>query len=119
VECDWQQYYRMDLAEAVEGGGAMSARRVAALTLGLPRESRTMRAVGGEDAAWSPEMVLAGLAVERLDALHATTVRANGGKAKRPPQIVPRPKPQRRLEAVPTSGLLDDLDRLVTAGGDD
>jgi hypothetical protein len=78
-----------------------------------------MRAIGGEEAAWSPLMMLTGLIVERLDALHASLIRVNGGKAKQPQPVVPRPKRQRRLEAVPTSGLLDGLDRMLSAAGGD
>lgn len=102
----------------------MSARRVSALTLELPRASRTMRAISEDPsvAAWTPEMMLAGLVVERLDALHVTLIKANGGKAKKPETIVPRPKAKKRhLAAVPTLAVLDDLDKKLAAvvGGED
>jgi hypothetical protein len=125
MEADWQEHYRLDLAEAVygEGGGAMSARRIVGLTLSLPPHSRTMRAVSDDPAAaaWTPEMMLAGLAVERIDAMHATLIRANGGKSKKPQEIVPRPKKKpaarRHLEAVPTLEALNRLDEQLAAIG--
>lgn len=88
MEGDWQEYYGLDLAEAVEGG--MSARRVAVLTAALPQHSRTSLALSGERAAWNPDRVLLGTVVERLDLLTATLVKINGGRARQPKPVVPR-----------------------------
>lgn len=116
MEADWQEVYGVDLAVAVHGG--MSARRVSALTLALPQTSRTMRAVGGDESPWTHDRVLLGLVVERLDALHASFVKANGGKAKAPAPIVPRPKRQ-RTAPVATVSVLAGLDRALAAAGGD
>lgn len=94
----------------------MSARRVVSLTLALPPESRLMRAAAG--SSWSLEQTLAGLLVERLDALHATYVRAHGGKVGKLQNIVPRPKPARRA-ATPAGTFLAGLDTAIAAAGGD
>ena len=121
VEADWQEHYGLGLAESVYGaeGGAgwMTARRVAVLTLNLPHGSRTMQAVE-PDAVWTVDRQLAGLIVERLDALHYSFVKANGGKAGKPKGVVPRPKPSRRSRgpARGTEDVLAGLDRVLSAG---
>jgi hypothetical protein len=96
----------------------MNARRIAALTLGLPQSSRTMRAIAGPDDQWPPDRTLLGLIVERLDALHATTVKAAGGKVRGAlPEIVPRPKARpRAAQRASTSSILDDLDLALVGG---
>lgn len=118
MEADWQEHYGLDLAAAVygKGGAGMSARRVCALTLALPRSSRCARAGLGDDAVWTLDRKLLGLVVERLDALHVTTVRAHGGKAQKPPTIVPRPKPARARRRS-TADVLADLDAAMAGGG--
>jgi hypothetical protein len=92
----------------------MTVRRIVGLTLSLPAESRTMRAVSGGNG-WSSTDTLVGLAVERLDALHYALVKVNGGKADKPQPLVPRPK--RRPVAVSTHDALASLDQML-AGGD-
>jgi hypothetical protein len=114
VEADFQQYYQIDLADAVEGGG-MSARRITALTFALPRESRLVRRLS--DDAWPREHQLLGLIAEKVDSLHATTVRAAGGKVKgKIPEVVPRPKRgAAHAPPVATAGVVSRLDSLLAA----
>lgn len=119
MEADWQEVYGLDLADAMygkEGGGSMSARRVVSLTLNLPQESRTMAVVGGDGAVWSHDRVLLGMIAERIDSLHTSFIRANGGKPRKPQSIVPRPKPGNHrgpVERATALGIMDDVDALV------
>jgi hypothetical protein len=93
----------------------MSARRLLSLVLNLPHRSRTMRAA--EPDLWPVEETLLGLIVERLDALAVLTVRAAGGRAKKPGEIVPRPKKRRlRPKAVPAADVLAKLDGALAGG---
>jgi hypothetical protein len=122
VEADFQEHYGLDLADAMYGrggeGGCLTARRAVVLITNLPAGSRTMRAIGGDAAWWTPDRTLLGLVVERLDALHVSTVRIAGGKSKKPPEVVPRPKPserRRHLKVVPTADALAALDKSLAA----
>ena len=97
----------------------MSARRIVALTLNLPQQSRTMRALGGTDAEWTTDRTLLGLIIERLDALHYTYIKSQSGKARKPVEIVPRPKPGKRPRpaAQSTLSVLSALDERLAVTG--
>lgn len=113
----------MDLAEAVYGERAMSARRIAVLTLNLPISSTTMQILGSEmdDPIWERSDVLSGMVVESLDALHRTLVKVNGGKPRgKPLQIVPRPTAETKRRSVKKTSTLDALSHLdrMRGGGE-
>jgi hypothetical protein len=90
---------------------------LAVLMFNLPAGSRLFRRIGGKEAEWTPERTLLGLVVERLDALHHSFIKANGGRASKPTEVVPRPKPQRdrtRLPVRSTEDVLAGLDKAIS-----
>lgn len=115
VEADFQEVYGIDLADAIYGGEPMSLRRLVVLTFALSQESRTMKSFREmAPAGWGRLEILTGLAVERLDQLIGTTVKAFGGKVRnKPPVIVPRPKRKPKREPQSVESALGKLDRML------
>lgn len=95
----------------------MGVQRVMVLTLGLPVDSRTMRAVA-DRGGWALEPSLLGLVVERLDALLYATAKIHGGKPAKPVPLVPRPEAvERGRRAERVDDVLAGLDRELARGG--
>lgn len=96
LEADLARYYPRDADQLPAfWSGEMSVRRLWVLVSGLPRDSAMARELLGDAAEWSPEMHRLTDIVDVLNGLVYVTVRANGGKAKRP-KPVPRPRTPRR-----------------------
>lgn len=101
----------------------MTARRVTALTLELPMESRTMQRAYATEVKvdlWSRDQTLLGMLIERIDQLHATTIKASGGKVRgKAPEIVPRPKIKKAVKPQSTTEIISDLSAMMAAAGGD
>jgi hypothetical protein len=85
IEADFQQYYRLDIAELYTGG--LSPARAFRLVTMLPAESRFARAAAGPRGEWRINDYLLAAVV---DTLAVANWQRGGGKGRRPKPL-PRP----------------------------
>ncbi|AIG78467.1 Hypothetical protein AJAP_28145 [Amycolatopsis japonica] len=94
ILADFQQYYRIDLADVLRPGSGLSARRALALLRQLPIESATVAQLRGgpEFRGWG---ITQYLLADLVDAVQFNThafISANSKKKPKPPQPFDRPE---------------------------
>jgi hypothetical protein len=111
IEADLQQVYGLNIADVWRADSTLSARRALNLVeqLKYTPDSRFRAAALGslEFVGWGPQEVISSQIHDRINDNSVITVKAQGGKVKRPPE--PYPIPTSTAKGPLTSDDIDDF----------